>query len=256
MMSEAAKRLEQVGADVIDINLGCPVRKVVSDGCGSALLREPEQVARILAAMVPAVGVPVTIKMRTGFDEGDDARFLKIAQYAEEFGAGAVTVHGRTRKQGFRGMANHDAIRAVKERVSIPVIGNGDIRCGADARRMIEATGCDGVMLARGALGNPWIYREVALYLETGEVPPPPTIRERADTLARHFALMRELYGDFLALKRVRAVIHWFVKGVWGSCRLRDIGTRIASVDGFDEFIELFRSADRRHNPFMPGVPA
>src|SRR6185503_2853350 len=180
LMREAARRLEALGADVIDVNLGCPVPKVVNDGCGAALLKEPDQVGRILDAMISAVKVPVTIKMRTGFEDGDDGRFLQVAKLAGDCGVGAITVHGRTRKQMYTGFSNHDAIRAVKDVASVPVIGNGDIRCGADAKRMIEDTGCDGVMLARGALGNPWIYREVEQYLETGAIPPPPSVAEKA----------------------------------------------------------------------------
>ncbi len=234
LMAEAARRFEALGADVVDVNLGCPVRKVVSAGCGAALLKEPEQVARILEAMVRAVRVPVTIKMRTGFDEGDDERFLRIARYAEQCGAGAITAHGRTRLQGFSGMANHEAIRRVKESVRIPVIGNGDVKRGADAGRMFRETGCDGVMLARGSLGNPWIYREVAQYLRDGTLPPPPTPHERASVLREHFALIREHYGDVLAFRRVRPVIHWFVKGLRGGARLRDQGSRVDSVEAFE----------------------
>lgn len=233
-MAEAARRLEGLGADVIDVNLGCPVRKVVSAGCGAALLKEPDQVARILEAMVRAVNVPVTIKMRTGFDEGDDDRFLQIARHAERCGAGAITAHGRTRKQGFSGMANHEAIRRVKETVNIPVIGNGDVRCGADAERMFRETGCDGVMLARGALGNPWIYREIARYLRDGTIPSPPTAAERAETLREHFALLRDYYGEPMAFLKVRPVIHWYVKGVPGGSRLRDMGSRVDSIPAFE----------------------
>ena len=234
LMAEAARRFEALGADVVDVNLGCPVRKVVSAGCGAALLKEPEQVARILDAMVRAVRVPVTIKMRTGFDEGDDDRFIRIARFAEQSGAGAITAHGRTRQQGFSGMANHEAIRRVKESVKIPVIGNGDVKRGADAERMFRETGCDGVMLARGSLGNPWIYREIAQYLRDGTLPPLPTPQERVAVLREHFALIREQYGDVLAFRRVRPVIHWFVKGLRGGARLRDQGSRVDSVEAFE----------------------
>jgi tRNA-dihydrouridine synthase B len=233
-MAEAARRLEGLGADVIDVNLGCPVRKVVSAGCGAALLKEPDQVARVLESMVRAVGVPVTIKMRTGFDEGDDDKFLRIARHAEECGAGAITAHGRTRRQGFSGMANHEAIRRVKESVSIPVIGNGDVRSGADAERMFRETGCDGVMLARGSLGNPWVYREVAEYLRAGTLPSPPTAAERAETLREHFGLLREHYGERMAFLKVRPVINWYVKGLPGGTRLRDLGSRVDSIEAFE----------------------
>jgi len=221
LLAEAAKRLEGLGCDVIDLNLGCPVNKVVKDQCGSALLREPDQVARIFEKLVPAVKIPVTMKMRTGFDEGDDDRFLQVAQIADQSGVAAITAHGRTQKQLYRGFSNHEAIRKVKESVSIPVIGNGDIRSGADAVRMIEATGCDGVMLARGALGNPWIYREVQAALTGGEIPAGPTIAERAAVLADHFTYLRELYGDRHACLRVRRVVSWYVVGVVGGSDMR-----------------------------------
>jgi len=243
LMGEAAKRLEALGADVIDVNLGCPVPKVVNDGCGAALLKEPEQVGRILDAMVSAVKVPVTIKMRTGFGDGDDDRFLEIARLAGECGAGAITVHGRTRKQMYTGFSNHEAIRAVKDVARVPVIGNGDIRSGADAKKMIEDTGCDGVMLARGALGNPWIYREVEQYLETGTLPAPPTVAEKAAVLREHFQAVRELYGDRLAPHLIRRVIHWFVKGASGSAALRDKGSHIETLEQFEDLVREFEGS-------------
>lgn len=243
LMREAAKRLESLGADVVDVNLGCPVPKVVNDGCGAALLKEPAQVGRILDAMVSAVKVPVTIKMRTGFGDGDDDRFLQIAKLAGDCGVGAITVHGRTRKQMYTGFSNHEAIRAVKEVATVPVIGNGDIRSGADAKRMLEDTGCDGVMLARGALGNPWIYREVEQYLETGTIPPPPTVAEKAAVLREHFQAVRELYGDRLAPSLIRRVIHWFVKGTSGSAALRERSSHISTVEQFEALVRDFEGA-------------
>ena len=243
LMREAAKRLEALGADVIDVNLGCPVPKVVNDGCGAALLKEPAQVGRILDAMVPAVRVPVTIKMRTGFGEGDDDRFLQIARLAGDCGAGAITVHGRTRSQMYTGFSNHEAIRAVKEVAKVPVIGNGDIRSGADAQRMIEDTGCDGVMLARGALGNPWIYREVEQYLETGTLPAPPTIPQKAAVLREHFQCLRDLYGDRDAGHLIRRVIHWFVKGASGSAALRELGSHVETPEEVEALIARFEQS-------------
>jgi nifR3 family TIM-barrel protein len=243
LMREAAKRLEALGADVIDVNLGCPVPKVVNDGCGAALLKEPDQVGRILDAMIPAVRIPVTIKMRTGFDEGDGDRFLRVARIASACGVGAITVHGRTQKQMYTGFSNHEAIRAVKSVATAPVIGNGDIRCGADAKKMIEDTGCDGVMLARGALGNPWIYREVEQFLETGTIPPPPTIAEKAAVLRDHFEILREIYGDESACHLVRRVIHWFVKGASGSAALREKGNHVAAAAEFEALVREFEGA-------------
>lgn len=239
-LAEAAKRLEGMGADVIDLNLGCPVNKVVKDQCGSALLKEPAQIAAIFEKLVPAVKVPVTMKMRTGFDEGDDGRFLEIARIADRSGVAAITAHGRTRAQLYRGLSNHEAIRRVKEAVSIPVIGNGDIRSGADAKRMVESTGCDGVMLARGALGNPWIYREAQAVL-SGESPPPaPTPAERAAVLADHFELLRGLYGDRMGCLRVRKVISWYVRGVEGGAELRARAFGLSEPDAVVELIAEF----------------
>jgi tRNA-dihydrouridine synthase B len=183
--------------------------------------------------------------MRTGFAEDGDESYLRIARFAESCGAGAITVHGRTREQRFKGEANLAAIRSVKQAVRIPVIGNGNVRTGADAKRMLEETGCDGVMVARGSLGNPWIYREISTVLAGEPVPPEPGVLERAAVLREHFGHLRELYGDETALLRVRAVIHWFVKGVWGSCRLRDIGGRVHSPAAFEEFCRAFEAADR-----------
>jgi tRNA-dihydrouridine synthase B len=240
MMADAAGRLEALGADVIDVNLGCPVPKIVGQGCGAALLREPEQVGRILEAMIPAVRVPVTIKMRTGFGDGDDDRFLEVARIASASGVGAITVHGRTQKQMYHGFSNHEAIRRVKEVASAPVIGNGDIKSGADAKRMFEETGCDGVMVARGALGNPWLYREIEQYLESGTVPPPPGTRERAAVLREHFACQRELYGDYGACRVIRRVIAWFVKGASGAAALRDQGNQIESPEQFEELVAVY----------------
>ncbi len=237
LMAEAARVLESLGADVIDVNLGCPVRKVVDSGCGAALLEEPAQVGRILEAMLAAVKVPVTIKMRTG---GDDRRFLDVARIASGCGVGSITVHGRTQKQMYTGLSNHDAIRAVKEAVDVPVIGNGDIRSGADAKRMFEATGCDGVMVARGALGNPWLYREIETYLVTGELPAPPTIGERAAVLREHFRLLREIYGDPWACKAVRRVVVWFVKGAAGSAQLRDRAQHVSTPEEVEALIGDF----------------
>ncbi len=244
LLAEAAKRLESLGADVIDLNLGCPVNKVVKDQCGSALLREPDQVARIFDKLLPAVRIPVTMKMRTGFDEGDDERFLAVARIADQSGVAAITAHGRTQKQLYRGFSNHDAIRKVKESVSIPVIGNGDIRCGEDAIVMIEATGCDGVMLARGALGNPWIYREVQAALAGTGAPAAPSIAERAAVLGEHFSYLRELYGDRHACLRVRRVVSWYVVGVVGGSDLRVRAFKVEDPAEVESIIADFEKSE------------
>ncbi len=240
LVSEAAKRLEAGGADLVDVNFGCPVNKVTGDGCGSALLKEPAQIGRILEKLVPAVSVPVTIKMRTGFDEGDRPLFLEIVRLASSLGIAALTVHGRTREQMYKGFANKEAIRAAKEAATCPVIGNGDIRSGADAARMLRETGCDGVMVARGALGNPWIYREIAQYLKDGTISPPPSVAERASVLREHFHLLREFYGERVACLHIRRVIVWFVKAIAGGAELRDRGNHIQCVDDFEVIVRDF----------------
>jgi len=243
LLAEASRRLEQRGAAVIDLNVGCPVPKVVRDGCGSALMKDPALVGRIVERMAGAVRVPVTVKMRTGFGAGDEDRFLEIARLAEAAGARALTVHGRSREQGFAGEANLDAIRRVKSRVRIPVVGNGNIRRGTDALRMMRESGCDGVMVARGALGNPWLFREIRAALAGEPEPPSPTVPERAALLLEHFAGMAALYGPERAAHRVRRVTQWYVKGVAGSAELRNAGSRLSSEADVRDFAARFAAA-------------
>ncbi len=240
LLAEAAKRLEDRGAAVVDLNVGCPVPKIARAGCGAALLKEPALVGRLLERMAAAVRIPVTVKMRIGFGIGNDTGFLEIARLAESAGAAAVTVHGRTRAQGFSGEPNVEAIRRVKSIVRIPVIGNGNIRRGEDALRMMRETGCDAVMTARGALGNPWLFRDIREALAGRPAPPPPTLAERASVLAEHFDGMCALYGVERALLRVRRVIPWFVRGVERSAELRQEGGRMASAEQFRDFVSRF----------------
>jgi tRNA-dihydrouridine synthase B len=244
LLAEAAKILEGAGADVIDLNLGCPVNRIVADACGSALLREPEVIGHILEKLVPAVKIPVTIKMRTGFSEGDDDLFIRIVRIASAAGVAAITAHGRTRKQGFSGMANLDAIRAVKANASCPVVGNGNIRTGVDAVKMIAATGCDAVMVARGALGNPWIYRDIESYLDTGCTPEPATPAERAAVMEEHFRQVCAHYGDELGVRRMRRVVQWYVKGVPGSAEMRNRSNTLATAADFDAIVKAFAGVD------------
>lgn len=243
LMSEAARILQGLGADVVDVNLGCPVPKIVKSGCGSALLKEPDQIGRIVEAMVRAVSIPVTIKMRTGIEDGDEGQFLDVIRVACEAGVGAITVHGRTREQRMRGEANHAAIRLAKEVSTVPVIGNGNIYDGEDAERMLEGTGCDGVMLARGALGNPWIFRGISSFLAGEPAPPAPTPAERAEVMRRHFELMVPLYEEYGALLRIRRVAAWFVTGVAGSADMRRRACHIDSREALEAILREFASA-------------
>lgn len=254
LMSRAARRLQDLGADVIDVNLGCPVPKIVKSGCGSALLREPDQVGRIIEAMARAVSIPVTIKMRTGFEEGDDGRFLDVVRIACEAGVGAITVHGRTRDQRMRGDANHSAIRLAKEASSVPVIGNGNVYSGEDAEQMLEETGCDGVMLARGALGNPWIFRDIANYLAGLPAAPQPTPLDRAEVLRRHFELMVPLYDEYGALLRIRRVCAWFITGIAGSADMRRRACLVETREAFHALVDEFASGApvRETSPSVP----
>lgn len=249
MMAAAARRLEALGADVVDVNLGCPVSKIVSQGCGSALLKEPDQVGRIVEAMVKAVRVPVTVKIRTGFDEGDDDRFLRVVKRACEAGAAAIAAHGRTREQKFKGAANLESIRRVKEAVTCPVIGNGNIRSGADAVEMVRATGCDAVMVARGALGNPWLYREVQAALDGRPLPPAPTERDRGAAMMEQYDLLEELYGAERAPVLARKFVHFTVKGRPGSAEIRERGNRVASRADFEALVREFEGVIESARP-------
>jgi len=246
ILTEAARILEDHGASLIDINLGCPVRKIVKEGCGSALLREPDQVGRMVEAMVRAVDVPVTIKIRTGFDDEPEGTYIRVVKNAESAGAAGVTIHGRTRLQKFGGLSNHQAIAALKEAVSIPVIGNGNIHSAQDAKKMIDETGCDGVMVARGALGNPWIYRDIKAYLESGRIPAPPTIAERAAVLRKHFRYLLDFYGNPRAFLLVRRVLHWFVKSSPGAAQLRERCNTIGTLEEFEKVVSDFESCGRK----------
>lgn len=243
-MAEAARCLEAQGADEINVNLGCPVPKVVKNGCGAALLREPQLVGRILTAMIRAVRVPVTVKMRSGFDSAEDDAFLEIARTAAGAGVAAITVHGRTRTQLYTGYSNLNAIRAVVEAVDVPVIGNGDLRSGADVARMVRETGCAAVMLARGALGYPWIYREAAAALAGEPAPEPPTVSERVTLLERHFALGRERYGDAGACIRIRKVIGWYTLGLSHAAELRSKGNVVASPEAFRAVLDRLQECN------------
>lgn len=220
LMARAALELSDAGFDFVDVNFGCPAPKITGNGEGSALMREPERIYRIVRAMTDALRVPVTVKIRAGWD-AQSVNAVEVAQICEQAGAAAIAVHGRTREQQYSGRADWRVIRAVKRAVRVPVVGNGDVRCGADALRMLEETGCDAVMVARAAQGNPWIFREIRAALKGGECPA-LTGRERVETALRHFELELKLHGERGGLLEMRKHIAWYVSGMRGAARFRE----------------------------------
>lgn len=240
IMADIAKRLAERDFDIIDVNMGCPVPKVVNNGEGSALLKNPLLVGKIVEAMANAVDKPVTVKIRTGFDE-TCINAEEIAYIIQESGGAAVAVHGRTRSQYYSGKADWDVIRRVKEKVHIPVIGNGDIRSGEDAVRMFKETGCDAVMIGRGAQGNPWILRQVKDYLETGNITAPPSIDEIVDMIIRHCQMLCDVKGEFTAVREMRKHFAWYTAGIKHAAALRNEVNHITKQDEFNEFVQQMR---------------
>lgn len=236
IISTIAHQIEERPFDILDLNMGCPVPKIVNNGEGSALMKNPKLAGEIIRRTVRAIDKPVTVKIRKGFD-GEHINAVEMAKIAEDAGAAAVAVHGRTREQFYSGKADWDIIRQVKEAVSIPVIGNGDLLTAEDVIAMEEQTGCDGFMIARGAQGNPWIFRQILHYFETGEHLAKPTLEEVTQMILRHARMMLEFKGEYIGIREIRKHAAWYTAGYPNSARLR---VAINNVESFEALEELF----------------
>ena len=231
VMAEAARQIEERNFDILDVNMGCPVPKVVNNGEGSALMKDPKLAGKIVAALVKAVKKPVTVKIRKGFDESR-VNAVEVAKILEDAGAAAIAVHGRTREQFYSGKADWEIIRKVKEAVGIPVFGNGDVDSPQRAAAMLRETGCDGVMIGRGAQGNPWIFSRVLRYLEEGEILPPPGRQEVKEMIFRHMEMLIRAKGEYTGIREMRKHVAWYTAGFPHSARLRG---RINTVESPEE---------------------
>lgn len=238
IMTEIALRLEEQPFDIIDINMGCPVPKIVNNHEGSALMLEPKLVEKILTKMAGALKKPLTIKIRKGFDD-DRVNAVEIARIAQECGVSAIAVHGRTRAQYYAGCADWDIIRQVKEAVSIPVIGNGDIVDGITAKKMMDETGCDGIMIGRAARGNPFIFNQVKKYLEDGTVVEKPGMPQIRDMILRHCRMLIEEKGDYTGIREMRKHVAWYTAGYPHSAEIRRKVNMIESYEALEQLMNI-----------------
>lgn len=235
IMAEMAKKIEERPFSILDVNMGCPVPKVVNNHEGSALMKNPKLVEEIVTALVQAIKKPVTVKIRAGFTE-NDKNAVEIAKIAQECGAAAVAVHGRTREQYYSGKADWEIIAKVKDALSIPVIGNGDVVDGKSAKALVEATGCDGIMIGRALQGNPFLFREIAYYLETGKEAQKPSRQEIKDTILKHSKLMLQYKGEYIAVREMRKHVSWYSTGIPGAARLR---AKVNEMETMDDIIRI-----------------
>lgn len=242
VMAETASELSEY-ADIIDINMGCPANKIVKNGEGSALMKNLKLAEEIITKVVRASRVPVTVKMRKGWDD-THVNAVELAKIAESSGAKLITVHGRTREDMYSGEADLDIIKKVKDSVRIPVIGNGDITSGEKAKRMFEVTGCDGIMIGRGAQGNPWIFKSILEYLEKGIVLPEPDINDKINMALKHLKLSKEYKGEYVAVREMRKHIAWYLKGVPGNSQLKETINREDNIEEVEKL--LVKSLERR----------
>ena len=237
IISEMAKKIENRPFSILDINMGCPVPKVAGNGEGSALMKNPKLVEEIVSKTAKAIKKPVTVKIRKGFDD-EHINAVEIARIAESAGAAAVAVHGRTREQYYSGKADWDIIRQVKEAVKIPVIGNGDVTSPEAARQLMETTGCDGIMIGRGAQGNPWIFRQILHWMETGEEEPKPDLEEVKAMILRHARMLVEYKGAYTGIREMRKHVAWYTAGYPNSAKLRARVNEIKSLEALEHLIQ------------------
>lgn len=236
ILSEMARQIEERPFSILDINMGCPVPKVVGNGEGSALMKQPKLVEEIVTAVVKAVKKPVTVKIRKGFND-TCVNAVEIARIAEQCGAAAVMIHGRTREQYYTGEADWEIIAKVKDKLSIPVIGNGDIKDGTSAEAILRQTGCDGIMVGRAARGNPWIFRQIAAYLQDGTVLPAPEKEEIRATILRHAKLQLAYKGEYTGIREMRKHVSWYTAGMPDSARLRRTVNMVESFAALEELV-------------------
>ncbi|MCD8103456.1 MAG: tRNA dihydrouridine synthase DusB [Lachnospiraceae bacterium] len=253
IISEMAAAIEDRPFDILDFNMGCPVPKVTKNGEGSALMREPKLVEEIITKTVRRIHKPMTVKIRKGFAE-DEINAVEIARIAEASGAAAVAVHGRTREQYYSGKADWDIIRQVREAVKIPVIGNGDVDSPQAAKRMLDETGCDGIMVGRAARGNPWLFHQIREYLDTGTILPRPTQDEVREMMLRHARMQVEFKGEYIGIREMRAHISWYTAGFPNSSRLRAAVNQAETLAGLEtllseNFSDTCESVRRRPVP-------
>ena len=237
IISEMAKKIENRPFSILDINMGCPVPKVAGNGEGSALMKNPKLVEEIVSKTAKAIKKPVTVKIRKGFDD-EHINAVEIARIAESAGAAAVAVHGRTREQYYSGKADWDIIRQVKEAVKIPVIGNGDVTSPETARQLMETAGCDGIMIGRGAQGNPWIFRQILHWMETGEEEPKPDLEEVKAMILRHARMLVEYKGAYTGIREMRKHVAWYTAGYPNSAKLRARVNEIESLEALEHLIQ------------------
>ena len=247
IMSEMAKRIEERPFDILDINMGCPVPKVVNNGDGSALMKNPLLAGKIIEKKVRAIKKPVTVKIRKGFDDAH-INAVEMAKIAEASGAAAIAVHGRTREQYYSGKADWDIIRQVKEAVKIPVIGNGDILTAEDAIRMGEDTGCDALMIARGAQGNPWIFKQILHYFKTGEHLEKPSPEEMVAMILRHAKMQLEFKGAYTGIREIRKHAAWYTTGYKHAARLRSEINEVESLEELEELLQRFLAYNEKNS--------